>query len=168
MKINVVQAKQEIGGTYHFQFVISDDQLGFDDEVPWRNNKITVTGQLVNTGRALEVQGVIQTSGTYNCGRCLENFCTDIQVAFSEIYLAAGSETENEDALFYEGDEIDITDLVRESLLLAEPLKIVCKEECKGLCTVCGTNLNASTCSCDRDSVDPRLAVLQKLLQTKS
>jgi len=157
MKINIAQAKQEIGSTYQFQFAACSDQLGFDDDAPWKGKPIFVAGQVINTGRVLEVQGVIKTSGTYNCGRCLEQFCTDIEVAFSE-----------EDALFYEGDEIDITDLVRESILLAEPLKIVCTEECKGLCPVCGTNLNATACSCDRDSVDPRLAVLQKLLQTKS
>lgn len=168
MKINIAQAKQEIGSTYQFQFAACSDELGFDEDVPWKGNAITVAGQITNTGRVLEVQGVIKTSGTYSCGRCLEQFCTDIEVAFSENYLAAGSEAEGEDALFYEGDEIDITDLVRESILLAEPLKIVCKEECKGLCPVCGTNLNATACSCDRDSVDPRLAVLQKLLQTKS
>ncbi len=168
MKINIAQAKQEIGSTYQFQFAACSDQLGFDDDAPWKGKPIFVAGQVINTGRVLEVQGVIKTSGTYNCGRCLEQFCTAIEVAFSENYLAAGCDTAEEDALFYEGDEIDITDLVRESILLAEPLKIVCTEECKGLCPICGTNLNATACSCDRDSVDPRLAVLQKLLQTKS
>lgn len=168
MKINIAQAKQEIGSTYQFQFAVCSDQLGFDDDAPWKGKPLTVAGQVINTGRVLEVQGVIKTSRAYQCGRCLEQFCTDIEVVFSENYLAAGCDTAEEDVLFYEGDEIDITDLVRESILLAEPLKIVCTEECKGLCPVCGTNLNATACSCDRDSVDPRLAVLQKLLQTKS
>ncbi|MGL5514994.1 MAG: YceD family protein, partial [Sporomusa sp.] len=65
---------------------------------------------------------------------------------------------------YFDGDEIDIIDLIRENILLAAPIKPVCSQSCRGLCPECGINLNIHTCSCISTKIDPRLAVLEKLL----
>ena len=62
---------------------------------------------------------------------------------------------------FYENDEIDLGQLMREQFYLALPMKPLCRDDCKGLCPVCGTNLNQGTCDCKRDWEDPRLAALK-------
>ncbi|MPN36318.1 hypothetical protein SDC9_183827 [bioreactor metagenome] len=164
MKINVTQAKKEIGSRNMFKFVTSAEQLGIGDEHQWADNVVTIEGELVNTGRLLEVSGTIHTVAHYQCDRCLDDFHTNVEIPFFEQFQESEmSETNNEDEIVYfQGDEIDISELVRESILLAQPINTVCSEDCRGLCIKCGSNLNRSDCSCDRHIVDPRLAELQK------
>ena len=69
------------------------------------------------------------------------------------------------DAFVYDSDVLDITEPLRESLLLAEPMQALCKEDCQGLCTVCGADLNDGDCGCDKVSVDPRLAALKQFIK---
>ena len=68
---------------------------------------------------------------------------------------------------FYENDEIDLGHLMREQFYLSLPMKPLCRTDCRGLCVVCGTNLNRETCSCKRTWEDPRLGPLRDL-RTKS
>lgn len=67
------------------------------------------------------------------------------------------------DVYTYEDDVIDLEPLLREQLILALPYAPLCKEDCKGLCSRCGADLNETTCSCDRDTTDPRLAPLKNI-----
>lgn len=169
MKINVAQLKQEIGGTKEFSFIVPGDHLDIEGDNPWSGSNVQIKGEIVNNGRVLELRGSITAAARLTCSRCLENTVAQMALPFAENYVEAGEESDASDYEFlsYAGDEIDLTELVRENLLLAEPLKTVCDENCKGLCPSCGTNLNNTTCSCDRDDVDPRLAVLKSLLQKK-
>jgi uncharacterized protein len=128
----------------------------------------------------------VQMSGTATvhlkppCARCLETFDMRLDVPL-QVNLAphkdmnfGEGEGEDEDGLdkddvafsFYKGEEIDVSDIVREMLLLDVPLRYLCGEECKGLCAQCGRNLNTGTCSCAKTSVDPRFAALKQLLKT--
>ena len=70
-----------------------------------------------------------------------------------------------DDAFSYEFDVVDITEAVREGLLVAKPLQVLCKEECRGLCPVCGVDRNVESCDCDTDTVDPRLVALKQLFK---
>ena len=67
------------------------------------------------------------------------------------------------DAAFYENDEIDLGQLMGEQFYLSLPMKPLCKDDCKGLCSTCGTNLNKATCDCNTQWEDPRLAALRAL-----
>ena len=71
---------------------------------------------------------------------------------------------DDEEANRFDGDFIDITELVRDTVLAAQPLSKLCKPDCKGLCPVCGADLNQGDCGCDRFIPDPRMAALQELL----
>lgn len=168
MKINISQAKKEIGRKESFSFVGSARDVGLLGEQGWLDATIFVDGEVTNTGRFLEIAGVIHAKQVrFVCNRCLEEYSSSLEVPFSEEFQEAVLETneEDNDISYYQGDEIDITELVRESLLLAEPLKTLCREDCKGLCLHCGTNLNLTSCSCLENIVDPRLAVLQQLIK---
>lgn len=166
MRLNVLQAKQQVGVVVPFRFDIAGQDLDLGDAVPWRG-MVAVEGGLVDTGRYLEVAGSIRADGDFECGRCLESMCMAVTADFAERFVADGT-TPNQadgDVGFYSGEELDITELVRETLLLAEPLTPVCSQECLGLCPQCGLNLNKDCCSCDRGAVDSRLAVLSTLLK---
>ncbi len=168
MKINISQVKREIGRKESFSFVCSARDVGLLEEQGWLDATICVDGEVVNTGRLLEIAGIIRAKQVrFVCNRCLEEYSSSLEVPFSEEFQEMTLETNEEDNDFscYQGDEIDITELVRESLLLAEPLKTLCREDCKGLCLHCGTNLNLTSCSCLERIVDPRLAVLQQFVK---
>jgi uncharacterized protein len=116
--------------------------------------------------------GRVQTTIQLPCSRCLEPFTTPIDTAFDLRYqprsvnTGEGEREVEEDDLttaFYENDEIDLGQLIREQIYLSIPMKPLCRERCLGLCPVCGTNLNRCTCACKRHWDDPRLAILKKL-----
>lgn len=167
MKINILQAKKEIGSQERFEFVTSAEKVDLEDGSPWAGSTIKVEGELTNNGRVLKIKGVIHATANYQCNCCLEDFTAEMDIPFSEDYQEANNEEVDEEAdlAYYNGDEIDIADLVRESIILAEPLKTVCSKNCRGLCPHCGINLNVENCTCNDNVIDPRLAVLSQLLK---
>lgn len=167
MKINILQAKKEIGSLEMFEFVTSAEKIDLDGENPWHGSEIKVEGELENNGRVLKIKGVIHATAKYQCSYCLEEFTTNVDIPFSEDYQESSSEDieDEADIAYYNGDEIDIADLVRESMILAEPLRIACSKSCQGLCPQCGVNRNMAECSCNDNVIDPRLAVLSQLLK---
>ncbi len=117
--------------------------------------------------------GRLQTSLELTCGRCLEPFSVPIDVDVDLRYLphvenrGEGELEVEEDDLttaYYKDEQIDLGQLVREQLWLTLPMKPLCRDACKGLCPVCGTNLNVTSCGCDTRWADPRLAPLKGLL----
>jgi uncharacterized protein len=121
---------------------------------------------------AFRLVGRTETTLEVPCSRCLEPMRVPVDTSFDLRYqphsAAAGKpdqEIEEDDltTAFYENDEIDLEQLMREQFLLALPMKPLCGEGCKGLCTICGTNLNRGTCDCKREWEDPRLAALKQL-----
>jgi uncharacterized protein len=118
------------------------------------------------------VVGHVRTSLELPCSRCLEPFSMPVDQAFDLRYhphaqnTGEGEREIEEDDLttaFYENDEIDLGQLMREQFLLALPMKPLCTDGCKGLCPVCGKNLNRESCGCKREWEDPRLAALREL-----
>jgi uncharacterized protein len=116
--------------------------------------------------------GRVATTLELQCSRCLDAFTTPVEASFDLRYqphaanTGEGEREIEEDDLstaFYENDEIDLGQLMREQFYLALPMKPLCRDECAGLCPVCGINLNRGTCSCATTWEDPRLAVLKTL-----
>jgi len=120
--------------------------------------------------------GTVQTTLELPCGRCLEPFSLPVDAAFDLRYHSAAANAGDEEreiaeddlsTAFYENDEIDLGQLMREQFYLALPMKPLCQEACQGLCAVCGTNLNRGSCDCTRQWDDPRFAVLKTLKTSK-
>ena len=116
--------------------------------------------------------GHARTTLEMPCGRCLEPFTLPIDAAFDLRYqphaanTGEGEREIEEDDLttaFYENDQIDLGQLMREQFYLALPMKPLCRDDCRGLCPTCGTNLNTGSCHCKHEWEDPRLAVLKEL-----
>jgi len=120
--------------------------------------------------------GTTETTLEVPCSRCLESMTVPVNAAFDLRYQPHSTnvgepeaEIEEDDltTAFYQNDEIDLGQLMREQFYLALPMKPLCTEGCKGLCPVCGTNLNKGSCDCKRDWEDPRLAGLKELRSKK-
>jgi uncharacterized protein len=116
--------------------------------------------------------GSVKTTLELPCSRCLEPYTLPVDSAFDLRYLphalneGEGEREVEEDDLttaFYENEQIDLGQLIREQLYLAMPMKPLCRDGCKGLCPECGTNLNRGTCDCRHHWDDPRLAALKAL-----
>ncbi len=118
------------------------------------------------------VVGTLQTLLELPCSRCLEPFRWPVDASFELRYQPMSQNTgegerevreEDLSAAFYQNDEIDLEQLMREQFELSLPMKPLCTAECLGLCPSCGTNLNRGTCDCKREWEDPRFAALKQL-----
>jgi uncharacterized protein len=106
------------------------------------------------------------------CDRCLEKAPFVIDADFTLLYQPAAAESEegeialedvNSEVGFYEGDGIELSDVLREEILLLLPMQRVCREDCKGICPVCGQNRNQVECHCHVQVADDRWAGLRNL-----
>jgi uncharacterized protein len=127
--------------------------------------------KLFRFGKRVLVEGSARIAVTINCSRCLKDASLPLDLTFREEYLPAeesGKGNEQElsnkdlDISYYANDELDITELVKEQILLAVPMKPLCREDCRGLCPHCGKDLNRGSCGCRKEEIDPRLAPLAK------
>ena len=120
----------------------------------------------------IRIQGRLATSLELSCARCLEPVMQDVKREFDLLYRPQGADAGRDEMSVtdaeaeiscYEGEGILLDDVVREQVLLAAPLKATCREDCKGLCPQCGTNLNQGQCSCAVAQEEPRWAALKEI-----
>lgn len=121
---------------------------------------------LTNINNTIFVEGDISAKLRLACGNCLDTFSFPVQADFSETYYNEGREGIEPGEFYtpYSGDKLDLTPEVVKSVILVLPMRIVCRQDCKGLCPSCGGNKNRENCDCARETVDPRLEMLKKLL----
>lgn len=164
MKLQVEEALKEPGKSFPFSFQTPAADLDGVSGLPWEKEMVDVKGTYLFDGNHIVVNGTVSTKGVYTCSRCLSPVSVKRNETLSEVY---GTEAElPEDVLPYNGEYIDLTETIRETLILSEPMRVLCRPDCKGLCPQCGANLNEGPCSCPTDNIDPRLAVLAKLLKS--
>lgn len=166
MKINIAQLRQAIGARQSFTFHSLAEKIAGDEKNFWLHGPVEISGEAVNNGRFIAIAGTIVATARLTCTRCLADFTMPVSVPFGETYRE-GENGADADALSFNGDELDLAEPVREALIMAEPLKALCREDCQGLCPVCGVNRNETPCACDTAVLDPRLAALAKLLPKK-
>jgi uncharacterized protein len=120
----------------------------------------------------IRVVGGFSTRVELACARCLEPVSCDVAKTFDLLYRPQGSDAGREElsvtaaeaeVSYYQGNGLLLEDVLREQILLALPLRAICKEECKGLCPHCGKNLNLEQCSCAEPLEDPRWAALKDI-----
>jgi len=118
------------------------------------------------------LEGTVRTELELQCSRCLEPFRMPVDAQFDLRYLPASAmstdvetpiEDEDLETSYYRDDQIDLNEMLREQFYLALPMKPLCADGCRGLCSQCGANLNLTTCGCETGRTDPRLAALKDL-----
>ena len=116
------------------------------------------------TPQGILVQAELKGLVMLECVRCLTEFEQLLNINFTELYAFSQRYMTESGLLMPETGFIDLNPVLREVALLEIPISPLCRPDCKGLCPICGNNLNESTCNHEDDSVDPRLADLKKLL----
>lgn len=162
IKINVHQIRENKSGQVAGRFTLRPEELELTNpKGVW--HPLTFDFTCTNAGDLYVLEGRLESSTSQQCSRCL----APVKVPLAASVLAQFSpyqRQESEDCCFFRGDELDITEVLRENAILALPVKPLCSPDCKGLCPQCGTDLNQGQCQCKPKAVDPRLAALAKLI----
>ena len=127
---------------------------------------VKAEGMVRNTAGVLVMTGEINTCIHGTCDRCASSFDREINLPINVVLVTEMANEENEDEWVFplEGDSADLDDIVRTVFVLNLDSKLLCKEDCRGLCHRCGKNLNDGPCSCQKE-LDPRFAALKQLLE---
>lgn len=156
----------------HYQKVYEPEAFGGESEGFRAVAPVALSLDIFKDKDHFRLVGDVKTTLELSCSRCLEAFPWPVDAHFDLRYqpfaqnTGEGEREIEEDDLstaFYENEEIDLGQLMREQFYLALPMKPLCSDECQGLCLVCGTNLNRGTCGCKREWEDPRFAALKTL-----
>jgi uncharacterized protein len=120
----------------------------------------------------IRLKGKLETSLEVACARCLEPVLLPVKRNFDLLYRPLGTDAGHQELSvtdaeaevgYYQGEGLLLEDTLREQVLLAVPLKALCRDDCKGLCPHCGQNLNERACACIEDVEDPRWAALKDI-----
>ena len=148
LEIGLLRLDPGVAESFSFLFNPVDAGDGCDLLGP-----VQVRGSMVYGGTAFLLDGCLTAKARLPCGRCLSPVDVDIDFDFDE-------EFEEED---YPGEDavVDLTEIASQVWLTALPMRVLCRDDCKGLCPVCGKDLNEGDCGCPDEGADPRLEALR-------
>ncbi len=165
LRINISKLSE---GKHHHSLSTEPSDLGLDKRFV---RKVSTEVDIEKSNRQLLVQVESESGGMFLCDRCLDEFQRDVQARYTILYVQGEQEPDRAEEvqeevqyLSVDTNIIDLGEDVRQFLILSLPLKMLCKEDCAGLCPVCGINKNKATCSCTVQESDPRWAELKKLM----
>ena len=153
------------GKSLEFRFALDLSDLEFDGRTP-AVRPVEVEGEVRNTADLLTLALRARTTLDAVCDRCGKDFPLDKEVEYRCMLAEELQNEESDEIVLLEDGKVDAGDLARTAFILGMDSKILCSEDCKGLCPRCGADLNLGPCSCQREP-DPRLAALAKLLENK-
>lgn len=149
------------------------DTINYCDNSYKLTSPINVNGKVSNTNKGLYLDIDIDFTILDNCARCLDEVEVPIEYSIEGFLVKEGfdeDEFEEDDAFIYDGQELNLVDIIEQTLDFNIPARILCNEECQGLCHECGANLNKQECSCSEDAndeeiIDPRFAKLKDIFK---
>ena len=173
MRIELVNLEH---GRADFAHVYQPDELGsFDDRVSLVE-PVTANGTVRLVGAEVFVNGHVKTRAAVECDRCLTRVELPVDADFELEYVtgptyesseAADLSDEELSVSVFDGEAIDVDEIVKEQILLAVPTRTLCRPDCKGICPDCGIDKNTGDCACETKEVDPRWAALRNLTSGK-
>ncbi len=170
MNINLYDVLSVVGKEISVQAQLEELQEDFSGErmVLYSKDPFSVTIKCLEKN-VVAIECDVTVVAKRSCSRCLEKVVCmydlhirrTVNVEKKEAYVEDASETD--EVSYIEDCTLDIDRLVLDELFTVIPMNVLCKEDCKGICKVCGTNLNKSTCNCDQTVPDPRMAVFSDI-----
>lgn len=166
MKINLINLLNgdQDSLSVDYQLDLSDFIYGTYNPV---KEPVSVEGRLYSKADVLYIDIDIKFAFYGVCDRCAEEIKKDFSITLNKIIVEELQNIDNDDDyIVVENQLLDLDELVNEEISLSLPSKMLCNDDCKGLCPKCGTNLNVKKCDCKSD-VDPRMAALLQLLDNE-
>ena len=155
-----------------FEFSLKAREIDLEGEQAKLKNAVNVYGTLTKHIAQTDVEATISADLEIECTRCLQAIEQKLEFVFEAAFVTKEHYTtakeaeigaKDLDVSIVEDDKIDLSELVREQILLNLPEQVFCREECKGLCEKCGANLNLIDCNCREKEIDPRWSALKNL-----
>lgn len=179
MQVNVGPIRRQQGASVPIQVYTESPERSIDEVEFLPGAPFVVQGNVTNTGKGFLAEGTVRSEVQLECSRCLKPLRMPLVVTFCERFYPEGEgvvgsnpfeetdETDDEadEVHHFRGDVLDLTDAIREQVLVSIPMKPVCEEDCKGMCATCGADLADGPCGCSDDPVDIRLAPLAEWLK---
>jgi len=162
MRLDVSKLKTK-GQEESFSLTEKWDSINYKGDILKFIEPISFNGVARNVGESIEIKGVVKSNILTQCYRCLEDTKLELELEYLEEFTKKDISDDN--THYYSDDTIELNETVLATIILNLPMKFLCKDDCKGLCPVCGTNLNIQECNCIDDNVDPRLSILKTLLE---
>ena len=164
LRLDVSYLVKESPGTYR-EFEFNFTQLKLPSDLALVDVQGMIAASVAEDGVVLD--GKIKALTQLSCSRCLDDYWQPLEINFTEMFSYhpvkdAGDDLEQ---LLPADGSIDLTPIIRDYAILDIPISQVCKLDCKGLCPICGANLNEEDCGHHQESVDPRLAGLKEMLE---
>ena len=153
------------GASVPFSVSVDLSDLLYGESYPV-SEPVLASGMVRNTAGVLVMTGSLHTTIHGVCDRCASDFDRYVEFPLDVVLVTELTNEENEDEWVFplEGDSADLEDIVRTVFVLNLDSKLLCKEDCKGMCCRCGKNLNDGPCNCQKE-LDPRFAALKQLLE---
>lgn len=163
MLLDLKKVFSEEGRECSFDYQMDLSGLDLNGRFPFVS-PVSVRGAVKNQDGFARLKAEVSFDFSIPCDRCTKQI--DKRCAYTFTHdLVLNLENEEDDSYIQVQDyKLDLDELIRADILLELPSKYLCSEDCKGLCPVCGKNLNEGPCGCDLHQIDPRLEVLKKLI----
>lgn len=149
MELQIAAALKQVGQPFSFSLTVPLQPELFGGRTVVCAEPIAVFGQYVFDGKGFGVEGRVQIVLRSVCARCAESFDEPLSFGFAERFAKPAEIEEDSETYPYEGDRLSLRQAVMDNLFLHLPLTSVCREDCKGLCPVCGVNRNEASCDCE-------------------
>ena len=159
--ISAVSGIREASFDFQLNEKLGDEVLGTDGAV--FTTPVSLEGVVIKEEDIYYVEGTGSFGICMPCSRCLEPVELSVDFKLNEKF--GNNAGDDEEIETFSGDSIDLSSAVMRNILAVMPMKVVCSDDCKGLCPVCGQNLNVKDCGCDTTYVDPRFEILRSLLK---
>ena len=160
------------GGKGDFAHVYQPEDLNPVDERIKISEPARVAGKVRLAGNEVFVNGHVETRAEVECDRCLQLVTVPV-IADFELEYISGTEYESSSVAelteaemsvsVFDGQGLDVDEIVKEQIVLAVPTRMLCRDDCKGICPECGTDRNQGECDCKEKEIDPRWAALKNL-----
>lgn len=145
MKINLKQIFNIVGEKKDFSYEIAADE--FSDIKGFSfGSAVSLNGKFYNRAGVVYLDYSAVCRLFHTCDRCLKEFSKDYDLSFDHIVVPSVSNEDNDDYIVADGESIELNEVALNDILLSLPTKVLCREDCKGLCMVCGCDLNESQC----------------------
>jgi len=154
-------------GIHEFHLSSEPSDLGLDANF---RHSVEIDATLEKGSRQLLLTAKVSTSGMFRCDRCTEEFEQPLTSKYMLVYMYSldgpgADEQEDVRMITPETPSLVLTGDIRDTVMLSVPLKLLCRDDCRGLCPICGVDWNRQKCSCAREEADPRWDSLKKLLK---
>ena len=163
--------------------VLSEPHKSLDEIITVEMNQVKISGRCFDIkkmdplhlrieyvgDKKLLITGETKLTVIIPCDRCLEDVDTDLDLSFeknvrTDVEFSNGDD-ESDEANYIDGYHLDVEQLLYNEILIGWPTKVLCSEDCKGICSVCGQNLNKGSCNCEDTSLDPRMSVIRDVFK---